>query len=143
MEFLQSQEEVDKDNIFLVGQSNGGSVALMAASGVDKSRFPSEPKFRAVVAYYPWCGVLSTQIVSPLLVFGAGRDDWVPPKRCVDMKPKVRGANYNVVVYNDAHHSFDLPIPVQNYVGNTVVGNKSATKDSQQKLLSWFQEHMR
>ncbi len=141
LEFLQSKTFIDKDNIFLMGQSNGGSVALLVASGPDKSEFPSELRFRAIAAYYPWCSALKTHIVSPLLVLHAENDDWVPPRHCLEIKNSVTGAPYEVIVYEDAYHSFDLPMPTTSYLGFTVGGNSSAAKDSREKMLDWFIKH--
>jgi dienelactone hydrolase len=144
LEFLQSQPYVDVNNIFLMGQSNGGSVALVAARGALPGLFPGAPHFQAIVAYYPWCGALPTRpskIVSPLLVLGAGKDDWVAPDYCVSARDQVSGADYDVLVYEDAYHSFDLPISVQEYSGHLVGGNLDVTRDSREKMIDWFLTH--
>ena len=143
-EFLQSKSFVDADNIFLMGQSNGGSVALVAARGPFSSLFPEKPHFQAIVAYYPWCGALPTwpsKIVSPLLVLGAGKDDWVAPDYCVSARDQVSGADYDVLVYEDAYHSFDLPIVEQEYLGHRLGGNPDATRNSREKMIDWFLAH--
>ncbi len=144
LEFLQSQPAVDGGNIYLIGQSQGGSVALGASIGAGPEQFPSKPRFRAIVAYYPWCGALPVwpaEIASPLLVLGAGRDDWVAPDYCVNARERVRGAPYDVVVYQDAHHGFDLPIGEIKYAGHTLVGSAAARADSRQQILRWFARH--
>ena len=48
MAALQSHSKVSKDNIFLLGLSDVGVAALMAAKG------SADARFSAVVAYYPW-----------------------------------------------------------------------------------------
>lgn len=72
LEVLRNNPLVDPKNIFLVGQSNGGSVALIAAGGGKYSKMTSDLRFTAIVAYYPWCGVTPGSIVAPLLV-------WIAP----------------------------------------------------------------
>jgi dienelactone hydrolase len=147
LEFLQSQPYVDKNNIFLMGQSNGGSVAIEAARyGADEYVFSDSPMFQAVVAFYPNCGRISSvmpfEIVSPLLTLTGRNDDWLPPHWCVIAKEYVGGADYEVIVYENAHHSFDLFIPVQSYSGHTVGGNSEARADSRDQMLNWFLSHM-
>ena len=146
LEFLQSLPFIDADNIFLMGQSNGGSVALIAARGPFINIFPNGPRFKAIVAYYPWCGALPTwpsKIVSPLLVLGASEDDWLNPEYCVSARDQVSGADYDVLVYDNAYHSFDLPVPLQDYSGHRVGGNPEATRDSREKMVEWFLEYMK
>jgi len=146
LQFLQTQAFVDQDNIFLMGQSNGAGAAMLAAFGADEYVFPQKPKFQGIVAYYGWCGRLSSllpvEIVSPLLVLTGEKDDWTPPRWCVEAKSNVVGADYKVIVYEDAHHSFDLSIRVQSYAGHIVGRNAAATKDSRKQMLDWFLAHM-
>jgi len=142
--YLRGQPYIDSRNIFLMGQSHGGSVALSAAAGPYPTIFASNPRFRGIVAYYPWCGAVPTwprKIVSPLLVFGAEKDDWLSPKDCVSAKKNVNGAEYDVVVYEDAHHGFDIPISIRIYAGHTVGGNELATTDSRLRMMNWFLKH--
>lgn len=140
---LKKQPFVDGNNVFLVGQSNGGSVALIVAGDTTQYNFPHDLHFQAIVAYYPWCEVLPSRLVSPVLVFGAGRDDWVKPEECEDRKDSVNGESMEVVIYPDVYHSFDLPISIQNYVGHVVGGNQSATDDSHRRMVEFFRKHMK
>jgi len=52
LKYLQSLAMVDNANVFQMGQSNGGSVAIRLAQ-------LDEPAFRASAAYYPWCGTFN------------------------------------------------------------------------------------
>lgn len=143
LRFLQAQSFVDSDNVFLMGQSNGGSVALNAASRRGPSRYGQNHPFRAVVAFYPWCGTYGTtrfSLSSPLLILGGGQDDWVPPADC--QRFRATGADLEVKVYENAAHSFDIRIPVQRYQGNLVGYNPSAAADSRQQMLAFFRNHM-
>lgn len=141
LRWLQGQNYVDPDRVFLVGQSNGGSVALNAAAkGATDKYNDGGPGFRGVVAYYPWCGTLGTTrftLESPLLIFGGGRDDWVPPTECRDFRAK--GAALDVTVYPTAAHSFDLLSPEHRYMGKLVGYNRAATEDSRARMLAFFE----
>jgi dienelactone hydrolase len=138
LQYLQSLEFVDRANIFQMGQSNGGSVAILLAQQKDRV-------FRAISAYYPWCGAFSrlgygAELTSPLIVFAGELDDWTPPKLCTSIEP--RGADYSVVVYPGAVHSFDLEMPVHNYHGHKLGHNANATRQSREQMVSFFVEHM-
>src|SRR5690606_28122746 len=65
---------VDGDNVFLVGQNHGASVALRAAVDDYVSAVKGAGRFNAVAALYPWCGEFVARpvdYVSPLLLFAA------------------------------------------------------------------------
>ena len=148
---VQGQPEVDSANVFLMGQSEGGSVAAKLAahplSSVVKNdvllEASGQPWFAAIVAYYPWCPHVPVWLDTPLLVLSGEEDDWTPSLGCFWHKAVVKGAPYDVRVYEDAHHSFDLPMALQNYVGYTVGGNPAAAADSRMRMIAWFREHMR
>jgi dienelactone hydrolase len=131
--FLKSQKYVDSDHIFLIGQSNGGSVALEVAVSSRRG------EFKAVAAYYPWCGVLAQKINTPLLILGGENDSWVSPKSCKLKEKKVEGAEIKVIIYPGAEHSFDLDIEKQKYSGHWVGGDSSAKVESRKEILNWFE----
>ncbi|MCP4433028.1 MAG: alpha/beta hydrolase fold domain-containing protein, partial [Gammaproteobacteria bacterium] len=144
LQFLQKQSSIDPKNIFLMGQSHGGSVALSSAAGPYTKAFPNSPGFQGIVAYYPWCGAVPSwprKLVTPVLIFGAGKDDWLNPIDCVKAKKLVGGASFEVYIYDNLHHGFDLPIPEQLYAGHIVGGDIPATKDSQKRMVDWFSIH--
>lgn len=128
--WLKSQAGIDGRNIFLMGQSNGGSVALRAAA---------RGGFRAVAAYYPWCGA-ATSNRSPLIVFGGGRDDWVPPDQCGQRR---QTSKYTFVLYPKAAHSFDVRSGLSIFKGYRIGYNGSATRSSRAAMVAFFRKHMR
>ncbi len=150
MRYLQEQSIVDPGNIFLMGMSQGGSVAVKLAGdrwssivkGEVQDANPTQPWFRAIVAYYPWCPHVPKRLDTPLLVLSGKQDDWTPSLGCFWHKAVVMGAPYEVEIYEGAHHSFDLPIRVQTFAGHTVGGNAAAAADSRQKMVEWFRKHM-
>ncbi|MEX0343446.1 MAG: dienelactone hydrolase family protein [Rhizobiaceae bacterium] len=128
--WLLTRSDIDGRNIFIMGQSNGGSVALRAAAAGG---------FRAAAAYYPWCGAASANR-APLIVFGGGLDDWVPPKTC---RNRPQSARYQYVHYDDAAHSFDVRSLQNSYLGYRLGYNSAATKDSRARMITFFRKHMR
>ena len=144
LRFLQARHFVDAQNVFLMGQSNGGSVAIKAALASDPRAYGrAGATFRAVVAYYPWCGVLVERdltLASPLLIFGGGLDDWTPPYQC--LQARASGAPMRVKIYPQAVHSFDVDIVLQRFLGRWIGENPYAVRDSRELMLAFFQEHL-
>lgn len=136
LHYLRSLTAVDPDNIYLLGQSNGGSVAISAAK---------KAGFRAVAAYYPWCGSLGPAPValkSPLIIFSGDRDDWTPAREC--RRRHSPGTTLTLVEYPEAAHSFDVQIEQQRYFGKLLGYDRAATADSRSRMLAFFaRERMR
>ncbi|MDT8344164.1 MAG: dienelactone hydrolase family protein [Thermohalobaculum sp.] len=142
---LQGLDFVDPARVFLIGQSNGGSVALKAAeAGASRRYGRGGPGFRGVVAYYPWCDALGTSrpaLEAPLVIFGGARDDWVPPDGC--RRFRASGAALEVRIYPRAAHSFDLLAPEHRYLGKLVGYDREATEDSRRRILDFFRTAIR
>lgn len=138
MRYLKAQSFVDSENIFLMGQSNGGSVAInVANSNSEKARF------RAVVAFYPWCGAFggrNVDLSSALMVLGGAKDDWVPPQFCSEVVSN--GEKLEVTIYPNAPHSFDVNVLQQRYLGNLIGYDHVAAVDSRLRMLAFFNENM-
>ena len=132
IDILKTRKDIDSNNIFLMGRSNGGSTAATLSF--------KKGKIRAIVAYYPWCGVVPTNPAIPLLVLSGAEDDWTSPVDCKNRDSE--GGNLSVIVYPDAVHSFDLDIPVITYKGHKIGNNPQATKDSRSKMTRFFREHL-
>lgn len=144
LQYLRDQDFVDPDNIFLVGQSNGGSVAIRAAKATTPQKYNEDgTPFRGIVAYYPWCGEFGSSrvsLASPLLVLAGGKDDWVPARECQGIR--ANGAELQVKIYPEAAHSFDLDILTQRYQGKLVGGHPEAATDSRERMLTFFVDHL-
>jgi dienelactone hydrolase len=104
---------VDPKRIALVGRSQGGIVALQVASTqpVDVFDMPEGLAYRAVVAFYPYCGAATDELALPALVLIGEADDWTPAKNCERWMARRagRGAPVRFIVYPGARHSFDMP----------------------------------
>ncbi|MEM9332439.1 MAG: dienelactone hydrolase family protein [Pseudomonadota bacterium] len=132
---MEQIPSIDANNVFLMGQSNGGSVAMIMA-GKNKNG-----AIRAAVAYYPWCGFLMNRSNTPLLVFAGEKDDWTPPEDCINRNNPRQGVSIHV--YQDTTHSFDFDIPETVYKGHRLKGNAKATRDSRQKMVRFFKKHLK
>lgn len=143
LKYLRSLDYVDGKNIFLMGQSNGGSIAINVAKGDLQPKGAGEDEgYRAVAAYYPWCGSFGgkkVELESPLMVFAGTDDDWTPASECEGVKSTK--AELEVRTYQGAAHSFDLEIMPQRYLGKQLGHHKEAAEDSRQRMLSFFVEH--
>jgi dienelactone hydrolase len=113
LRYLSSLGFVDPERIAIVGASQGGIVGLQLAStrAVDIFAIPEGPKFRALVAYYPWCSVASEQLTIPALVLIGEVDDWSSASECERwlQRRADRGAPVKLVIYPGAYHDFDNP----------------------------------
>ena len=150
---LASLPYVDADRVGFVGQSLGGGTALRLALGstIDSRTREGQGSYAALVAYYPWCeGPRAFELARPFLVLIGEKDDWTPASRCIAMHSlaEIAAPDMELVVYPDAHHSFDLPMRGPYYVEgmngrfHTVQGNHSARRDSQARMLAFFAKHL-
>lgn len=140
MAVLMSNPKISKENVFLMGQSDGAIAALLSAKG------SNERQFRAVGAYYPECKLLAGieyVIRSPLIVFVAEKDDWTPPSECIKAKDSgiVRGAVFELVAYKNAQHGFDQLRSATKFKGHTLAYDQDATIDSKNRLREFFFKH--
>lgn len=112
--WLQTQSEVRKDMIALMGWSGGGSAILAA---IRKDRLPADgaPDFTRAVAFYPSCRLQSESASFaarlPVLILMGDADDWTPPAPCDFMAraARLRGEKVELVLYPGALHDFDHP----------------------------------
>jgi dienelactone hydrolase len=140
-EALRKHAKVDRSAFFAAGGSHGAGVALSAAYMADR-----EP-FRAVAAFYPWCGNITHAIIvwkSPIIVFGADKDDWTPVQLCEQVRQRERltGEQFELIVYKNAYHSFDQQAPKRKILGHTLAYDPAATADSRKKMIEFFVRHL-
>ena len=111
-EELSNHPNIDKDKVAITGWSLGGGVTLFSAWKPLKNAINKDLKFAAHLSYYPPCIVEPNTLDfsdAPIHLLVGELDDWVPADACVDLAVKMRdrGANIEVTVYEDSHHSFD------------------------------------
>ena len=99
---------IDAARIAVVGYSQGGDAALSAVK-LDGVQSHFDRQLRAVIAYYPWCEVSLAAVSAPTLVLIGELDEATPAANCREMMARHSGAGapLRLVVYPNAHHSFD------------------------------------
>jgi dienelactone hydrolase len=170
---------VNGDHIGIMGGSHGGSTTLMSMSA-PVGGYLAEAKehgFAAAVALYPRCdstygewsilrqggrvGPMSAHFgtykpLAPLLILSGELDDWTPAEPCRQMVEKSKSAGYpiDIVVYPNAHHSFDSAFPVRFIAeraniasrtgkGATTGGNPEAWADAKERVAKFFGEKLK
>lgn len=145
LRYLRTLPFVDRERIFLVGQSNGGSVALLAAEYGAARRFNGPaPGFAGVVALYPWCGALGStdfRLEAPALVLVGGQDDWTPPDECLRFRST--GEAVETRLFENAAHSFDVLAPRHRYRGYLLGYDHEATVESRRLMVAFFNQQAR
>jgi dienelactone hydrolase len=117
LSYLAHLPFVDRSRIAALGIANGGRIALALAEAqggdlvVDLVVNPEKLTFKAAVAYYPECGLVSDKLVLPVLIM-IGRDDqWARARSCEELAARRAGdgASIDLTVYPDVRHSFLEP----------------------------------
>ena len=116
LKILSNHPRIDANRIGIMGGSKGGTVAMAAAWKPVIEKLGGL-KFACHISLYPSCGEYETYSFSesPILIMIGEKDEWTPAPPCVDFGIAMKEHGYNnikVVVYPDAHHSFDADHPV-------------------------------
>ena len=149
LDHLSTKSFVNREQIGFLGLSLGGGTALRSAGKtfVDTRIRSGRSIYAAVVAYYPYCGSVYS-LLRPVLILIGASDDHVPVQRCHNLA-KWYADYVELKVYPNTHHSFDLPIVGKGCVPGadgichgTVMENPSARRDSQARVLAFFDKHL-
>lgn len=108
---------IDPDRIAVVGYSFGATIALSAVEFDGPERL-FDRQFSAAIAYYPSCPD-KLAVRAPTLILAGALDDWAPIRFCQRMMARRSGlgAALKLVVYPDAQHAFNLPLPPRRHYG--------------------------
>ena len=113
MAFLKTQPDIDAERIGIAGWSHGGWTLLHAirANGAQaKEMIGRFGRFRAAVAFYPYCDVTDV-FETPLLILIGDADDWTPDNLCRGAVSAARQMNspapVAIKVYPGAVHGYD------------------------------------
>ena len=116
--FLSKDPRIRADRIAVIGFSKGAAVALYSASTelTQAITAPSEPRFAAHLAYYPWCGLnlyAPRTTGAPILIHMGENDNLVSPTQCRTLVDTIRradsGARIDLMLYPGARHAFSHP----------------------------------
>jgi dienelactone hydrolase len=148
LRYLSKLPFVDAKRIALIGRSQGGIVALQVASTqpVEVYDMPEGLAYKAIVAFYPFCGAATEELAIPALIMIGDADDWTPAKECERWMAQRagRGAPVKLIVYPGAHHAFDAPITGD---GMTMFGHKlkydpQATKHATNAVQEFLRQYL-
>ena len=112
----QAWADVQRNNIALLGWSNGGITLLAATDAGHSAVQASGMPFKTAIAFYPGCVDASRTGYRPntslTMLLGAD-DDWTLPGPCIALGERLQrqGHKVTVKVYEGAVHDFDTPLP--------------------------------
>jgi dienelactone hydrolase len=141
LRYLSQLDFVDPARVAVFGQSMGGETALHA---VDHD--PAAERFRAVIAYYPFCDIPAATMTAPTLILIGEADETNPVERCREMVAHARpdGAPIALTVYPGVHHNFDVALltPGVRYRCFWLEYNEAAAKDAEEETRAFLAAHL-
>ena len=131
--WLKNQPFIKKDQIVLIGWSNGAMAALSGLRENKAQYFGEEHRFKAVAAFYPGCITLRRRVknrfkpYAPVLVFVGLADNWTWPEPCINLirQAAEEGFLAQYIAYKNAYHAFDHPnLPIKIRISRNSKWNK-------------------
>ena len=153
LQFLARQSFVQAGNIAVLGYSMGGiAVLLDVRHGMPSLLARGQPgRFRAAIAYYPFCARGMGNFDSPVLVLIGEQDDWASAAACRKMvadrdamgitHEPARGLE-KLVVYPGATHAFDYNEPSRHYLGHLMRYDAAAAVDAEMQVRDFLHVHL-
>jgi dienelactone hydrolase len=146
LHYLSQLDFVDPARVAVFGQSMGGETALNAVVDGNLAAQFFKERFRAVVAYYPYCDASMATVAAPSLIFVGEADERNPVELCREMVAHARpdGAPIALTVYPGVHHNFDVALltPGVRYQGFWLEYNEAAAKDAEAKTRAFLDAHL-
>jgi dienelactone hydrolase len=84
LRYLSQLDFVDPARVAVFGQSMGGDTALQAVDRDPAAQLFAE-RFRAAIAYYPFCEIPAARMTAPTLILIGEADETSPVERCREM----------------------------------------------------------
>jgi dienelactone hydrolase len=145
LHYLSQLDFVDPARVAVLGQSMGGETALYVVGHDLAVQFLKE-RFRAAIAYYPYCDVSAATMTAPALILIGEADERNPAAQCREMITHAGsdGAPITLTVYPGVHHNFDVILltPGARYQGFWLEYNEAAAKDAEEKTRAFLDAHL-
>ncbi len=113
LNLLRTHPRIDASRIGIMGESKGGSAALLGAKAVWRREWVSaEPGFAFHIALYPFCVQYEAlDMDAPILVLAGERDEFTGAANCERLVAAMSqaGIDATIRVYENAFHGFDWP----------------------------------
>ena len=135
--WLEAQPWVAEREVYLTGFSHGATTVLLTLHDDLNAARP----FAGAIAVAPWCLDQLGNSHTDLLILIGGQDRWTPAQRCRVMI-SVRPERVDLVVYEDAFHSFDAPGVDSTYLGQRVAYDARAARDAVRRAREFFRERV-
>ena len=145
LRYLSQLDFVDPARVAVLGQSMGGETALHAVDHDQVAQFFKE-RFRAAIAYYPYCDIPAAKMTGPTLILIGDADETNPVEQCRAMVAHARpdSAPITLIVYPGVHHNFDVALltPGVRYSGFWLEYNEPAAQDAEKKTRAFLDAHL-
>ena len=146
LRYLSELDFLDWARVAVLGQSEGGYQALhLMDHDSPAAQFFSE-RFRAAIAYYPYCDIPAAKMTGPTLILIGDADETNPVEQCRAMVAHARpdSAPITLIVYPGVHHNFDVALltPGVRYRGFWLEYNEPAAKDAEEKTRAFHDAHL-
>jgi dienelactone hydrolase len=146
LHWLSQLDFVDAARVAILGQSMGGETALHAVQDNNVAAQFLQERFRAAIAYYPYCDIQAAMMTAPSLILIGEADERNPVAQCRRMVAHAlpEGAPIALTVYPGVHHNFDVALlsPGTRYQGFWLEYSEPAAKDAEEKTRAFLAAHL-
>jgi len=146
LRYLSQLDFVDPARVAVLGESLGAETALHAVVDHNLAAQSFNGRFRAAVAYYPYCDAAVAAVAAPSLILVGEADERNPAEECRKVVAHARhdGVPVTLIVYPGVHHNFDVALltPGARYKGFWMEYNEPATKDAEEKTRAFLDAHL-